>query len=237
MGTPTLLPGARTHGQPLRFHHHQVVVTYYTATGRCFDSRIRQLLLSRYHSPIQLPRCTRQSDIPAQATVSLEENNVKCLIHVADLESWHISMYAQPPNMLPPPIFLSPKSLGQALAPQPTPNFPGYTLIGFDTESIMATDLKNFQFTVPMPANSMGSSYPQYIQLAFPNGTMFVYETFNATPEDWTTLFSLVDGEHTIIVSFDGADDWAGIYALLGTQFQTDRQEKNKDPVKKSDPF
>uniref|UniRef100_A0A915L0F1 Uncharacterized protein n=1 Tax=Romanomermis culicivorax TaxID=13658 RepID=A0A915L0F1_ROMCU len=40
-----------------------------------------------------------------------------------------------------------------------------------------------------------------------------------------------LDGKHTIVVSFDGADDWAGIYALLDTQFQTDRQKKNKDPV------
>uniref|UniRef100_A0A915KTS6 Uncharacterized protein n=1 Tax=Romanomermis culicivorax TaxID=13658 RepID=A0A915KTS6_ROMCU len=43
-----------------------------------------------------------------------------------------------------------------------------------------------------------------------------------------------VDGEHTIIVSFDGAEDWAGIYALLGTQFRTDRQKKNNDPVVKA---
>uniref|UniRef100_A0A915ISK5 Uncharacterized protein n=1 Tax=Romanomermis culicivorax TaxID=13658 RepID=A0A915ISK5_ROMCU len=72
------------------------------------------------------------------------------------------------------------------------------------------------------------------MQLAFPNGTMFVFKTFTATLEDWTTLFSLVHGEHTIVVSFDGADDWAGIYALLGTQFQTDHQKKNKDLVIKA---
>uniref|UniRef100_A0A915K6G4 Uncharacterized protein n=1 Tax=Romanomermis culicivorax TaxID=13658 RepID=A0A915K6G4_ROMCU len=69
-------------------------------------------------------------------------------------------MYARPPNVLPPPILLSPGSLGQALATQPTPNFRGYTLIGFDTESIMAADMKNFQFTVPMPVDSRASSYP-----------------------------------------------------------------------------
>uniref|UniRef100_A0A915L488 Uncharacterized protein n=1 Tax=Romanomermis culicivorax TaxID=13658 RepID=A0A915L488_ROMCU len=62
--------------------------------------------------------------------------------------------------MLPPPIFLSPQGLGQALAAQTTPNFRGYTSASFDTESIMAADMTNFQFTVPMPANSMGSSYP-----------------------------------------------------------------------------
>uniref|UniRef100_A0A915JVA4 Uncharacterized protein n=1 Tax=Romanomermis culicivorax TaxID=13658 RepID=A0A915JVA4_ROMCU len=85
-----------------------------------------------------------------------------------------------------------------------------------------------------MPADSTASSYPRYIQLAFPNGTMFVFQTFTATPENWTALFSLVDGEHTIVVSFHGAKDWAGIYALLGTQFRTDRQKKNKDPVVKA---
>uniref|UniRef100_A0A915HWG6 Uncharacterized protein n=1 Tax=Romanomermis culicivorax TaxID=13658 RepID=A0A915HWG6_ROMCU len=85
-----------------------------------------------------------------------------------------------------------------------------------------------------MPADSMASSYPWYVQLTYPNGTMFVFEMFTATPEDWTALFSLVDGEHTIVVCFDGADDWAGIYALLGTQFRTDRQKKNKDPLVKA---
>uniref|UniRef100_A0A915HGF4 Uncharacterized protein n=1 Tax=Romanomermis culicivorax TaxID=13658 RepID=A0A915HGF4_ROMCU len=98
----------------------------------------------------------------------------------------------------------------------------------------MAGDMKNFQFAVPMPANSTASSYPRYIQLVFPNGTMFVFETFTATPEDWTALFSLVDGEHTIIVSFDGAEDWVGIYALLGTHFWMDHQKKNKDPLLKA---
>uniref|UniRef100_A0A915L5E0 Uncharacterized protein n=1 Tax=Romanomermis culicivorax TaxID=13658 RepID=A0A915L5E0_ROMCU len=47
-------------------------------------------------------------------------------------------------------------------------------------------------------------------------------------------LFSLVNGEHTIVVSFDGANDWARIYTLLGTQFGTDHQKKNKDPVVKA---
>uniref|UniRef100_A0A915JFM1 Uncharacterized protein n=1 Tax=Romanomermis culicivorax TaxID=13658 RepID=A0A915JFM1_ROMCU len=84
-----------------------------------------------------------------------------------------------------------------------------------------------------MPADSTASSYPQYIQLPLPNGRMFVFGTFATTPEDWTALFSLVHGEHTIDVSFDGADDWAGIYALLGTQFWTDHQKKNKDPIVK----
>uniref|UniRef100_A0A915L051 Uncharacterized protein n=1 Tax=Romanomermis culicivorax TaxID=13658 RepID=A0A915L051_ROMCU len=67
----------------------------------------------------------------------------------------------------------------------------------------MAADMNNFQFTVPMPADSTTSSYPQYVQLTFPNGTMFVFETFTTTLEDWTALFSLVDGEHTMVVSFD----------------------------------
>uniref|UniRef100_A0A915KL00 Uncharacterized protein n=1 Tax=Romanomermis culicivorax TaxID=13658 RepID=A0A915KL00_ROMCU len=47
-------------------------------------------------------------------------------------------------------------------------------------------------------------------------------------------LFSLVDSEHTIIVFFDGAYDWAGIYALLGTQIRTDHQKKNKDAIIKA---
>uniref|UniRef100_A0A915JJU3 Uncharacterized protein n=1 Tax=Romanomermis culicivorax TaxID=13658 RepID=A0A915JJU3_ROMCU len=63
---------------------------------------------------------------------------------------------------------------------------------------------------------------------------MFVFETFTATLEDWTALFSLVDGEHTIFLFFDGAHNWAGIYALLGTQFRTNPQKKNKDPVIKA---
>uniref|UniRef100_A0A915I779 Uncharacterized protein n=1 Tax=Romanomermis culicivorax TaxID=13658 RepID=A0A915I779_ROMCU len=72
-----------------------------------------------------------------------------------------VSLYARPPNLLPPPIFLSPDSLGATLAAQPTPNSHGYTFVGLDTESIMATEMKNFRFTVPaMPANSMASSYP-----------------------------------------------------------------------------
>uniref|UniRef100_A0A915KJH4 Uncharacterized protein n=1 Tax=Romanomermis culicivorax TaxID=13658 RepID=A0A915KJH4_ROMCU len=107
-------------------------------------------------------------------------------------------------------------------------------MVGFDTESIMAADMKNFQFTMPMPADSMASSYLHYIQLAFPNGTLFIFETFAATPEDWTVLFSLVHGKHTIVVSFDGANDWVGIYALLGIQFPTHFQKKNKDPVVKA---
>uniref|UniRef100_A0A915IR32 Uncharacterized protein n=1 Tax=Romanomermis culicivorax TaxID=13658 RepID=A0A915IR32_ROMCU len=40
---------------------------HYATTGRCFDSRIRQLW---YRSLIQLTKCTHQSDITAQATVS-----------------------------------------------------------------------------------------------------------------------------------------------------------------------
>uniref|UniRef100_A0A915HKK7 Uncharacterized protein n=1 Tax=Romanomermis culicivorax TaxID=13658 RepID=A0A915HKK7_ROMCU len=59
----------------------------------------------------------------------------------------------------------------------------------------MAVDMKNFQFAVPMPADSMASSYPGYVQLPFPNGMMFVFETFVTTPEDWTALFSLVDSD------------------------------------------
>uniref|UniRef100_A0A915HPM1 Uncharacterized protein n=1 Tax=Romanomermis culicivorax TaxID=13658 RepID=A0A915HPM1_ROMCU len=97
----------------------------------------------------------------------------------------------------------------------------------------MAPDMKQFQFTVPMPADSTASSYPRYMQLAYPNGTMFVFEMFTATWEDWNALFSLVNSEHTIVVSFDGADDWVGIYTLLGTQLRTNCQKKNKDPVVK----
>uniref|UniRef100_A0A915JU07 Uncharacterized protein n=1 Tax=Romanomermis culicivorax TaxID=13658 RepID=A0A915JU07_ROMCU len=63
---------------------------------------------------------------------------------------------------------------------------------------------------------------------------MFVFETFIATREDWTALLSLVDSEHTIVVSFDGAEDWGGIYTLLGTQFRTDRQQKDKDLILKA---
>uniref|UniRef100_A0A915K5M7 DNA-directed DNA polymerase n=1 Tax=Romanomermis culicivorax TaxID=13658 RepID=A0A915K5M7_ROMCU len=155
------------------------------------------------------------------ALALVEENNIKRLIRTANLESWYLSMYARPPKVLQPPTA------------QPTPNFHGYTLVSFDTESIMAADMKNFQFTVLMPADSTASSYLQYVQLTFPNGTMFVFETFAATPEEWTRLFSLVNGEHTIVVSFDGANDWVGIYALLGTQFRTNHQKKNKDPVLK----
>uniref|UniRef100_A0A915JJU9 Uncharacterized protein n=1 Tax=Romanomermis culicivorax TaxID=13658 RepID=A0A915JJU9_ROMCU len=147
------------------------------------------------------------------------ENNVKQMIRAANLECWYVSLFARPWNLLPPPIFLSPGNLGVALATQPMPNFHGYTLIGFNTESIMAIDMKNFQFAMPMPADSMVSSYPRSVQLAFPNRMMFVFETFTATPKDWTTLFCLVEGEHTIVISFDGANNWAGIYTLLGTQF------------------
>uniref|UniRef100_A0A915K910 Uncharacterized protein n=1 Tax=Romanomermis culicivorax TaxID=13658 RepID=A0A915K910_ROMCU len=107
------------------------------------------------------------------------------MIRAADLECWYVSLFARPPNVLPPPIFLSPGNLGAALAAQTTPNFPGYMLVRFNTESIMAADMKSFQFTMPMPADSTASSYPQYIQLAFPNGRMFVLESFTATPEDW----------------------------------------------------
>uniref|UniRef100_A0A915ICD0 Reverse transcriptase RNase H-like domain-containing protein n=1 Tax=Romanomermis culicivorax TaxID=13658 RepID=A0A915ICD0_ROMCU len=136
-----------------------------------------------------------------------------------------------------PPIFFTEDgllNLGAALATQSTPNFRGYTLVGLDTESIMAADMKNFQFTVPLPADSTASSYAGYVQLPFPNGMMYAIETFTATPEDWTVLFSLVDGDHTIIISFDGADNWAGIYALVGTQFRPNRQKKNKDPIIKA---
>uniref|UniRef100_A0A915JUD8 Uncharacterized protein n=1 Tax=Romanomermis culicivorax TaxID=13658 RepID=A0A915JUD8_ROMCU len=79
----------------------------------------------------------RQNDL----SFACDKNNVKRLIRHADLESWHVSMYARPLNVLPPPIFLSPRSLGQALAAQPTPNFRGYTLVSFYTKSIMAADM------------------------------------------------------------------------------------------------
>uniref|UniRef100_A0A915KQK3 Uncharacterized protein n=1 Tax=Romanomermis culicivorax TaxID=13658 RepID=A0A915KQK3_ROMCU len=60
---------------------------------------------------------------------------------------------------------------------------------------------------------------------------MYVFETFTATREDWTALFSLVDGDHTIVISLHGAEDWVGIYTLLGTQLGTNSQKKNKDPI------
>uniref|UniRef100_A0A915HYZ9 Uncharacterized protein n=1 Tax=Romanomermis culicivorax TaxID=13658 RepID=A0A915HYZ9_ROMCU len=43
---------------------------------------------------------------------------------------------------------------------------------------------------------------------------MFIFETFTVTPKDQTMFFSLIDGEHTIMISFDGADDWDGVYTL-----------------------
>uniref|UniRef100_A0A915KHV9 Uncharacterized protein n=1 Tax=Romanomermis culicivorax TaxID=13658 RepID=A0A915KHV9_ROMCU len=55
------------------------------------------------------------------------------------------------------------KALRAALTAQPMPNFQGYTLVGFDTKSIMAGDMKNLKFAVPMPADSMASSYPGYV--------------------------------------------------------------------------
>uniref|UniRef100_A0A915L4Q2 Uncharacterized protein n=1 Tax=Romanomermis culicivorax TaxID=13658 RepID=A0A915L4Q2_ROMCU len=87
----------------------------------------------------------------------------------------------------------------------------------------MASDLKNFKFAITMPADTTASSYRRYVQLGFPNGAIFMFETFTATSKDWTALFSLVNGEHTIIISLDGADNWVGIYTLL--------IYTNKDPV------
>uniref|UniRef100_A0A915L3J7 Uncharacterized protein n=1 Tax=Romanomermis culicivorax TaxID=13658 RepID=A0A915L3J7_ROMCU len=57
---------------------------------------------------------------------------------------------------------------------QRTPNFQGYTLVGLDTELIMAGHMKHFKFTIPMPADSKASSYTCYVQLAFASGTMFI---------------------------------------------------------------
>uniref|UniRef100_A0A915K740 Uncharacterized protein n=1 Tax=Romanomermis culicivorax TaxID=13658 RepID=A0A915K740_ROMCU len=186
-----------------------------------------------YRKLINISECYVQwaKQQPHQNDLSFccDENDIKRIIRPTDLESGYVSLYTRPPNVLPPLIFLSPSSLGQDLAAQPTPNFCGFTLVGFHTQSIMAADMKNFQFAMPMPANSTASSYPCYVQLAFP-----IFETFAATLEDWTALFSLVDSEHTIIISFNGADDWAGINTLLGTQFRTDRQKKNKDPIVKA---
>uniref|UniRef100_A0A915IXD6 Uncharacterized protein n=1 Tax=Romanomermis culicivorax TaxID=13658 RepID=A0A915IXD6_ROMCU len=72
-------PYARAHGQPPQSHHRQVVApdppqpaaALTSAYDNCFDFRIRQLLSSHYHSPIQLPKCAHQSDIAARATVPL----------------------------------------------------------------------------------------------------------------------------------------------------------------------
>uniref|UniRef100_A0A915L2Q8 Uncharacterized protein n=1 Tax=Romanomermis culicivorax TaxID=13658 RepID=A0A915L2Q8_ROMCU len=56
-----------------------------------------------------------------------------------------------------------------ALTPAPPSPYPviitvlGWSkdqLYGFDTELIMAADMQNFQFAMPMPADSMASSYP-----------------------------------------------------------------------------
>uniref|UniRef100_A0A915JKM1 Uncharacterized protein n=1 Tax=Romanomermis culicivorax TaxID=13658 RepID=A0A915JKM1_ROMCU len=87
---------------------------------------------------------------------------------------------------------------------------------------------------IPIPAYSTASSYWSYVQLALPNGTMFVFETFTARPEDWTALFSLVDSQHTIIISFDEADDCTGIYVLHSIQFCTSRHKKNKYTIMKA---
>uniref|UniRef100_A0A915I4V9 Uncharacterized protein n=1 Tax=Romanomermis culicivorax TaxID=13658 RepID=A0A915I4V9_ROMCU len=67
----------------------------------------------------------------------------------------------------------------------------------------MAAHIKNFQFTVPMPADSTASSYLGYVQLPFWNGMMYIFQTFTATPEDWTALFALVVGDHTIVIPFN----------------------------------
>uniref|UniRef100_A0A915JF40 Late embryogenesis abundant protein LEA-2 subgroup domain-containing protein n=1 Tax=Romanomermis culicivorax TaxID=13658 RepID=A0A915JF40_ROMCU len=93
-----------------------------------------------------------------QAGSSLE-NNVKGMICAADLECWYTSLFARPPNVLSPPIFPSTGNLGLTLATQPMPNFLGYTSVRFDIESIMAADMKNFQFALPMPVDFTGSSY------------------------------------------------------------------------------
>uniref|UniRef100_A0A915JQ25 Uncharacterized protein n=1 Tax=Romanomermis culicivorax TaxID=13658 RepID=A0A915JQ25_ROMCU len=72
-----------------------------------------------YRESINVNKCyvpwAEQQPHQNDLSFACEENNVKRLIRTADLESWHISMYTRPLNVLPPPIFLSPGSLGQAL--------------------------------------------------------------------------------------------------------------------------
>uniref|UniRef100_A0A915J1V3 Uncharacterized protein n=1 Tax=Romanomermis culicivorax TaxID=13658 RepID=A0A915J1V3_ROMCU len=150
---------------------------------------------------------TLDGDNPTSRLLMCLEHNVKHLVCIANLKCWYISLFARPPNVLLPPIFLTPCCLGAALATQSMSNFHGHTQIGFDTESILAADMKNFKSKVPMPADPHASSYPCYIQLAFPNGNMLIFTTFTAKPEDWTALFSLIDGDHTIVISYDGADN------------------------------
>uniref|UniRef100_A0A915IP04 Uncharacterized protein n=1 Tax=Romanomermis culicivorax TaxID=13658 RepID=A0A915IP04_ROMCU len=120
---------------------------------------------SPYRESLNVNECYIQwgKQQPHQNNLSFccDENNVKRLIRAAPLECWYVSLYARPPNVLPPPIFLSPGSLGVALTAQAMPNFRGYMLVSFNTKSIMAADMKNFQFAMPMPAGSMASSYPR----------------------------------------------------------------------------
>uniref|UniRef100_A0A915LEU5 Uncharacterized protein n=1 Tax=Romanomermis culicivorax TaxID=13658 RepID=A0A915LEU5_ROMCU len=127
------------------------------------------------------------------------ENNVKRLIHATNLECWFVFLYTRPPNILPPPIFLSPGCLEAALAAQPTPNFRSCTLVSLDTESVMAADMKNFKFTIPMPANSTASSYPCYVQLAFLNEVYSVPALF---PQDSLDAAQIDNLAETLIATY-----------------------------------
>uniref|UniRef100_A0A915ITM3 Uncharacterized protein n=1 Tax=Romanomermis culicivorax TaxID=13658 RepID=A0A915ITM3_ROMCU len=68
-------------------------------------------------------------------------------------------------------IFISeiaPGCLRAALAAQPTLKFVGYTLVSFDKESIMADDMKQFKFTIPMPATPRHQATRAMFNLRFP---------------------------------------------------------------------
>uniref|UniRef100_A0A915KCD5 Uncharacterized protein n=1 Tax=Romanomermis culicivorax TaxID=13658 RepID=A0A915KCD5_ROMCU len=87
---------------------------------------------------------------------------------------------------------------------------------------------------VLMHADKNASSYPSYMQLTFPNGTTIVFETSTAKLNDCITFFNLDNGDHTILLLYDGTNNWVAIYGLLGTQFRTNHQKKNKDLVVKT---
>uniref|UniRef100_A0A915KFN8 Uncharacterized protein n=1 Tax=Romanomermis culicivorax TaxID=13658 RepID=A0A915KFN8_ROMCU len=68
--------------------------------------------------------------------------------------------------------------------------------------------MKNFKFEVPMPTNQNTSSHPGYIQLAFSNGNMLIFEMFMVKPKDWIMFFSLIHSDYTILISYYGVNDW-----------------------------
>uniref|UniRef100_A0A915KUR8 Integrase zinc-binding domain-containing protein n=1 Tax=Romanomermis culicivorax TaxID=13658 RepID=A0A915KUR8_ROMCU len=102
---------------------------------------------------------------------------------------------------------------------------------------IITTGIVNISLVVPMPANSTTSSYLRYMQLAFPNGTMFIFETFTAMWEDWTAFFIIVDSKHTIVISFDGADYWEWNICPPRYPIPHRSTEEKQRPCGQSDPF